>query len=491
MEQAFQKGFTVPLDMGTLQKMSITGTTIVVSDTTSHAEWTNLPETAWIRSYIGAPIQIHDRVAGFLNLSSKTPSFFTQVHAERLQAFADQAAIALENAQLYDNIQNHAEELEQRVSERTAELNHAKERVETILNNSSDLVILLSNEGIIQQVNPAFNKMYRCESGQSIGQPITSLAALGSAGPLMATLHAAVEYQQPLRLEIVAQYNDSAAFDADVAFSPIVQENGQVSGIVCSMRDITLFKRSEANLRQMLAKQTELSELKSRFINTASHEFRTPLAIIQASSETLQRYHDRLSEEQKRKKFDQIQVNIKNITALLDDVLAFSQAQEGKLEFNPVLLDAEAFCRSRLEDFEKLYNGEHTFIFSHTGNRVNLSLDPNLLRRIVGNLLSNAAKYSPSGSTVVFDLLVHDTQVILQIKDEGIGIPLADQERLFEPFHRAKNVGAIRGNGLGLAIVKQAVDLHGGAIQVESVEGIGTTFIVNLPLNRIEITSSP
>jgi signal transduction histidine kinase len=104
------------------------------------------------------------------------------------------------------------------------------------------------------------------------------------------------------------------------------------------------------------------------------------------------------------------------------------------------------------------------------------------LGHIIGNLLSNAAKYSPSGSTVLFDLRVQPDQAVFRIQDEGIGIPQADQARLFEPFHRAHNVGTIRGNGLGLAIVKQAVDLHSGTISVESVEGAGTTFTVTLPL---------
>jgi signal transduction histidine kinase len=111
-------------------------------------------------------------------------------------------------------------------------------------------------------------------------------------------------------------------------------------------------------------------------------------------------------------------------------------------------------------------------------------MDEKLLRHIFSNLLSNAVKYSPSGGTVHFNLACEQEKAIFQVQDKGIGIPAAEQANLFDAFHRASNVGTISGTGLGLAIAKKSVDLHGGKIAVNSEVGVGTTFIVTIPLQN-------
>ena len=240
--------------------------------------------------------------------------------------------------------------------------------------------------------------------------------------------------------------------------------------------------QAEERMRQALAKEKEISELKSRFIAIASHEFRTPLATIGSSAALLQRYCRDFMDEKKNKHFQQIKSSINHMTQLLDDVLVIGKADAGKLQFKPVPLDLVEFCSNLVEELQLNAGNQHRIVFSSQGEFANACMAKNLLRQILTNLLSNAIKYSPDGGTVFFELSGHDKIVTFRIQDKGIGIFLEDQKQLFEPFYRAANVENIKGTGLGLSIVKKCVDLHRGEIVVDSQVGIGTTFTVTLPL---------
>lgn len=234
---------------------------------------------------------------------------------------------------------------------------------------------------------------------------------------------------------------------------------------------------------EALKREQELNELKSRIVSVISHEYRTPLTTILSSAELLEHYSHKLSQEKKIDHLHRIQSAVNHLTALVADVLDISEAEAGKLEFNPSLIDLEAFCRQLVEKLQKSAGQEHPITFVRFGDCSSCVMDENLLRQIFTNLLLNAIKYSPQGSTVHLELRCHSGTVVVQIRDEGIGIPAIDQLQLFKPFERGSNVGTIPGTGLGLAIVKKLVDLHGGQIAVDSVVGVGTTFTVTLPLN--------
>ena len=240
--------------------------------------------------------------------------------------------------------------------------------------------------------------------------------------------------------------------------------------------------QAEQRMRQTLEKEKELSELKSRFISIASHEFRTPLTVIRGSIDLLERYCQEVMDEKKRKHFQRIDKSIDQMLQLLDDVLLIGKAEAGKLEFKPAPLDIVDFCNNLVEPLQ-LNASQHEIVFTSSGPCDDACMDEHLLRQILTNLLSNAIKYSTEGGTIKFDLIGQDCQVIFRIQDWGIGIPSADLQKLFEPFHRAKNVGIIQGTGLGLSIIKKSVEVHGGEVTVESEVGLGTTFTVTLPKN--------
>ncbi|MDB9487917.1 hybrid sensor histidine kinase/response regulator [Dolichospermum circinale CS-1225] len=241
-----------------------------------------------------------------------------------------------------------------------------------------------------------------------------------------------------------------------------------------------------AELSQALEKEKELNQLKSRFITMASHEFRTPLAIISSSSGILQNFSDRLSEKRKQEHLETIQNTIKHIIQVLDDVLMINQAEAEKIELKLEPLDIIKFCRHLKEEIEASFRSHEIDFYIDLGDEIfnNYQLvliDKKLLRQIITNLLTNAIKYSPDHKLVNFSLSRKDNQLIFKISDYGIGIPPSDQVHLFEYFQRGSNVGTLPGTGLGLSIVKKCVDLHQGEITLDSELGKGTVFTVILP----------
>jgi signal transduction histidine kinase len=169
---------------------------------------------------------------------------------------------------------------------------------------------------------------------------------------------------------------------------------------------------------------------------------------------------------------------------MVKDVISLSRSEVEGLNFDPEEADLITYCRDVVEEFQFTYHRTHRVEFECEAQDIRAQIDRRILRRVFTNLLSNAIKYSPRGGTVLFRLTHIQAQDIVQIEvsDSGIGIPLEDLSRLFEPFHRAGNVDKLPGTGLGLAIVKQIVELHGGQISLESQVNVGTTFIITLPL---------
>ncbi len=240
-------------------------------------------------------------------------------------------------------------------------------------------------------------------------------------------------------------------------------------------------KEAEDEMRHALEAERELNELKSRFVSMVSHELRTPLTVIRTSVELLEHYNRIATEDKKREYFLRIRSAIKTMIHLVEDVLTLSKAEAGKLEFCPTLIDLEQFCWDIVDEMQLSGNTGHTIIWSYEGGNPKAYIDRKLLRSILTNLLSNAIKYSANASEIEFKLFCSEQTAKFEIKDYGIGIPLADQPHLFESFHRARNAHTIRGTGLGLAIVQQCVLQHQGKITFVSQEGIGTTFCVTLP----------
>jgi len=250
--------------------------------------------------------------------------------------------------------------------------------------------------------------------------------------------------------------------------------------------DIDDRKRAEVELLAAVQREKELSEMKSKFVSTASHEFRTPLATMLSSAELLEHYSESLSPAEKVNLLQTIQGGAKRMSEMIDDVLTLGRAESGVLKLNLGPTNLRELCASVVSEFRIAQGKEHVITLDDRFDRVEATMDERLLRHILNNLLSNAVKYSPPGSEVTLSLARREEQAAIEIQDRGIGIPLEDQPRMFESFHRASNVENRPGTGLGLAIVKKAVELHGGEISLSSAVGSGTRFTVMLPLRSIK-----
>ena len=269
----------------------------------------------------------------------------------------------------------------------------------------------------------------------------------------------------------------------DFSLKPLTDEKGNVILLIAEGRDISDRKRAETEILKNLEKERELNQLKSSFISMVSHEFRNPLTTIGVYAEMLQNYSNNFIEENKNKFGDRIQNAIARMVELLDEILLLSKNEAGKLQYQPAPLNLEEFCRELVENFQ-ITNSQHEIRFSSHGECKSVEMDEVLLQHIFTNLLSNAVKYSPEGGNIWLDLNCDRGWGTFRVIDQGIGIPLPDQQHLFESFRRGSNVDAIQGTGLGLAIVKNCVDLHQGKIQIESEVNMGTIVTVTLPLTQ-------
>jgi PAS domain S-box-containing protein len=261
-------------------------------------------------------------------------------------------------------------------------------------------------------------------------------------------------------------------------------EAGNPLELVGYWADITNRKQLEQELRIALETEKELNELKSRFISMTSHEFRTPLSTILSSSELLEHYSHKWTHEKQLTHLHRIQAAVTRMTEMLNDILVIGKGEAGKLEYRPLLFDLVKYCRQLVEEVRLNLKSQHLVHFTSQYQSICCYMDEKLLGHILSNLLSNALKYSPDGSLVNFTLSCQEGKAVFEIKDQGIGIPEEDLPRLFESFHRARNVGNILGTGLGLAIVKKCVDIHQGTINVNTLLGVGSNFTVTLPLKK-------
>jgi PAS domain S-box-containing protein len=243
-------------------------------------------------------------------------------------------------------------------------------------------------------------------------------------------------------------------------------------------------QKVEEQIRRMLAKEKELNELKSRFVSMASHEFRTPLAGILTSVSLIGKYSQVEEEPKRQRHILNIKKSVKTLTTILNDFLSIDKLDQGMVSSKSSHFDFNSLIQETIDELRETTMLRHQISVDLGIEEISVFQDREMIHHVVVNLISNALKYSPEGSTITIRTSAAESTVTLEVQDQGMGIPLEDQPYLFGQFFRAQNVTNLQGTGLGLNIVKRYLDLMDGSIGFVSVENIGTTFTVVLPLEK-------
>jgi PAS domain S-box-containing protein len=369
------------------------------------------------------------------------------------------------------------------------QLRENRDQLATLLNSMSDGVIATDKQGIVTFINPAAQRITGWRQEEALGKYVSEILHIIDEVTEEQIENPITKVLRDQEVVYLGEFTSLIAKDGrripigDSA-SPLRRGSHEISGAVVVFWDLSE-RRQREYLEQALLKEKELNRLKSLFISTVSHEFRNPLAMIQTAVELIEIHGNKLTDNKRNTYLNRIYGAVQAMEKLMEDVLFMGKAEAGYLVYQPEPIKIDQFCQEIIAEFSMIGNCSHQIVFNCHSQNNDAVMDENLLHYLFINLLSNAAKYSPLGSEIRFNLNcdVVNGLAIFQIKDQGIGIPKAEQERIFDSFYRASNVQSLHGTGLGLVIVKRCVDAHQGKIEITSEVGVGTTFTVTLPLN--------
>lgn len=451
-----------------------TGKPYVVHETRDNPEWIEFNVSQWVRAYMGAPIIVDGETIGFVNVSSDVPDSFDETDASRLAAFADQVAIAIRNARLYEKVRQYASKLETLVEDRTAELGFERERLEVIVNGTGE-GIMYTEDGVIRFANDALSQLTGYPLDELIGQRASIL--FGSDGNaekdlLTETLLGRYLGRDIWRDELRLIRKDGTPFDAGVTVSLVGLPEESGVRTVSILRDIS--------------REKALQLQKSNFVAHASHELRTPLTNLKTRLYLMKRTPERLQEH-----LEIMESVTDRMTQLVEDLLDMTRFERGMA---PLVRKPTDLCElvtgiARLQAQEAERKGL-TLNQSVPDAPVMADLDAARISQIVTNLVTNAINYTPAGGQVTISLERDDDDgvAVIRVSDTGIGIAPEDLPHIFQPFYRV--VSEVEGTGLGLSIAREIAESHGGSIEVESHIGKGSCFSLILPISVSFVTPS-
>jgi PAS domain S-box-containing protein len=419
-----------------------------------------------ISSMLDAPVWVCGEVVGVLcHEHTGPPRDWSAEEIDFVSSLGSMVSLTLE-----ESSRTHSEHLLRESEERFSKAFRASPVNITILR--------LSDKKFIE-ANDAFVRWFGLSREKILGHNSEELAIwvnLADRAKFLADL----ERNGSLR-EVECQLRSSrGTVHTIVQSADIIEINREPHMLVIGL-DISQRKQAEAELHRTLVREKELGQLRSNFVSMVSHEFRTPLGIIQSSAEILEDYLEQLGPAERKEHLQSIRNNTRRMAGLMEEALLFGSLDAGKMEFKPAPLELGTFVRRLADEVLSATERRCPIELCLAEIPTEIQADKRLLRHIFTNLLTNAVKYSDTGRVVCFKMECDQREIVYSIRDQGIGIPEADQAWLFNAFHRGCNVSDRPGTGLGLVIVKRCVDLHGGSIVVKSKLGEGTAVIVRLP----------
>lgn len=382
-------------------------------------------------------------------------------------------------------LNEYREHLEDLVAERTKEIEQQSEFFKIFINTIPNPAYVKDMNGNYTEVNEAFLKYFEVTREEIIGKTISVIAPEEVVIKSIAKESTLLSESKSISYETYHITKDGKRRELLTYKASFAEKNNTPIGITGLVVDITNQKRLTDQIIQAYEKEKELNEIKTNFISMASHEFRTPLTTILASTELIGLHIKKGNYEKLNTHIKRVQEAVGFMNSLLEEVLILSRTDRGIISFNPTNNNLRALLTDLIEQCKVSASKDHKIVFNYFPERTNFILDARLLTLIFNNLLTNAIKYSPNGGLIHFDVYSEDDTLLFRIIDSGMGISQKDTPLIFEPFFRASTVENIQGSGLGLSIVKTAVDLHKGNIFVKSTLNSGTEFTVKIKTDSI------
>lgn len=362
-------------------------------------------------------------------------------------------------------------------------------RYRALFENALYNIIIYNLDGTIQMINQKAASMFGLKPDEMIGHlPRDFYPEVHEK--TIAFINKVVENDTITTIEDKVDINGEMRFLWSIA-QPVYDSNGSINSVQIITHDVTAQRQAEAFQQQQkqleirLEKERQISDLRTRLLTTISHEFRTPLSVIQTNTEMIMRYRDRLPIERQDQKLNQIITQIRHLVGMLDNVRTMSKAQQSLIDYHPTSVNLSEFIETIRKNFEASKLDTQIFNINIEIDNTTSRFDSNLIKQSIMNLLSNASKYSSEDSTITLTVRQKENSLTFIVMDEGVGMSRNDLHYIYQPFYRGKNVENVRGTGLGLAIVHKIVDLHQGTVSCESQINQGTTFTINLSQNLV------
>jgi PAS domain S-box-containing protein len=508
--------YDVKVDVDLLYNKAIDNGILGESINAKFPKYANIMIDNAIKAIMVVPLVIPSKVFGIVILVLKEPTLAAEKFLQRLAML--QGSIfgnSLESNRLFKRFKKVESLLEQKIAVRTLGLSQSKRELQAILNSvqTGILVINVKTNEIIT-ANPIAAEILKENQDSLIGKnskeifgkslneqhnldtkimfsrnfESTVICSDGDRIPVLRTISHIFLGNDKLRIESFIDISERKRIEeslkqANELLELKVQERTEdLQLLVHKLKiEISERERAEAEMRKMLEKEKELNELKTRFVSMVSHEFRTPLTIIRSSAQIIQKYKDKLNTEKELDYLERITSTVDLMTDILENVLFIGKSDSDKIKFHPAPINIIEFCINVINDINMVNQTFDEIVFRNNAKKEIVVADENILRHILINLLSNAIKYNINKKQIEFSLNTDEEKTEFIIKDQGIGIPAEDQDRIFEPFHRSENVGTISGTGLGMSVVLRSIKLHEGTISFSSQENKGTTFKVTIP----------
>jgi PAS domain S-box-containing protein len=389
-------------------------------------------------------------------------------------------------------------------------------RYEALFNHASMGIVVVNSHGIILSVNPFALKMFCYTIEEIIDKPIEILIPqrfhrkhlahrehythnpksrpMGVGMTLFAVKKDGKEFPIEVSLGNYEKDGDKnvIAFISDVSIrknaeAQIIKLNDELEATVQQRtKELTdamhQLERSKVELSKLLVKEKELSELKSRFVSMASHEFRTPLSTVLSSSYLIEKYSSEEDQPKREKHLQRIVSSVNMLTDILNDFLSVGKIEEGKIPVRISYFNIRTHVDAVIEEIKNNLKQFQKIKYYHEGGTV-VKMDSSLMKHILMNLISNASKFSPEKNIIEVKTILSEATLILSVKDNGMGISVEDQQHLMERFFRGTNAGNIQGTGLGLHIVAKYAELMNGSVECISELEKGTEF--KITFNKI------